>query len=91
MITINPGTSVITANQAASGIYSSGSVDTTLTINQNTIETPAGITSTFELTYFLDTTAEYGNIKNSIVINDNLISLTNKILFSTSNVILIKN
>ena len=91
IITIhNAGVSLITANQAASGNYSSGSVSTTFTVNPNTPENPADIMNSFEFNYFLNTTATYGNLENSVTINDDLIGFVPKVLTSTNYITIIK-
>ena len=91
IITIwNTGTSTITANQAASGNYSSGSVSTTFTVNPNNSVNPAELTTGFELEYFLSTSATYGNLENSVTINNDLIGFVPKVLTSTNYVTIIK-
>jgi len=53
-------------------------------VNQSTPENPATIQDGEELLYFLNTTATYGNIEDSIVVNSNLSSSTQKVLFTTN-------
>jgi hypothetical protein len=82
---VSPGSAVITASQAATPNYYSGSVDASLNVSQSTPNNPTGITNPQELEYFLTTQAEYANITTNITINtDSLSSTTEKIFFNNS-------
>jgi len=78
------GSSIITATQAATEDYTSGDVSANFVVNQSTPENPATIQDGEELLYFLNTTSTYGNIEDSIVVNSNLSSSNQKVLFTTN-------
>ena len=82
-----PGQATITATQAATANYLSGTIDTTFTVNQSTQTNPTNIGSAAALEYFLNsTTAKYGNIASTLQISTNLQSLMSyKKLFTTQN------
>jgi hypothetical protein len=90
IITINGiGTSDITATQEAYENYTSGSIETSLIVNNSTFDNPAIITDGISLNYFMNTTSIYANLNNSIEINDELIALNYKKLDTNSDNIII--
>jgi hypothetical protein len=84
---VGVGTSIITATQAATVNYTSGSTTTTFQVNQATPINPVIITN--GLLYFMNTSSTYAYITNSLEINYDLIASSYKVL--TGNNIKITN
>ena len=85
---IGSGTSTITATQVATSNYTLGTITTIFPVNINQQSNPAYIYNTDDLYYLTRTTAKYGYIVNSIEVS-NISSSTTKVLFTTSNFIVI--
>ena len=66
---VSPGTSTITATQAASGNYSTGSATTTFEVLKSTATNRAKIDSVDGLSYFLATESIYSDIRSDIEVN----------------------
>jgi len=84
---VGPGQATITATQAATPNYLSGTIQTTFTVNQSTQTNPTNISTAGALEYFLNsTTAKYANIASTLQISTKLHSLmSEKKLFTTQN------
>ena len=63
---VKAGTTTITATQAETANYTTRSVVASFQVLENTFINPAGIVDTIGLSYFLNTTAEYGVIQTNI-------------------------
>jgi hypothetical protein len=81
---VGSGTSIITATQAATANYTSGTITTTFQVNQSTPTNPTIIETGNELLYFMNTNATYGDIEKSVTIPGNLTSLSEKALFTNN-------
>jgi sugar lactone lactonase YvrE len=81
---VGAGTSIITATQDASGNYTSGDISANFVVNQSTPTNPVIITNGNDLLYFMNTTSKYGNIINSVQIDNDLLASSEKVLFTTS-------
>ena len=86
---VGVGDATITALQAATSDYTSGTISTTFQVNQSSLANPTIITNDTDFEYFMNTSAKYANIINSIEIKNNLIS--NKVLFIRNNVTIKNN
>ena len=82
------GSTIITATQEATADYTSASTSSTLQVNKSTPTNPVIINNNGELLYFMGTSSTYANITNNLEINDNLTTLSYKVL--TGNNIQIK-
>jgi hypothetical protein len=80
---VGSGSSIITATQAATTNYTSGTIETTFQVDQSTPTNPVIATSGDELLYFMNTTAIYCNITNSVEINEKLLASSYKVLNTT--------
>ena len=72
---IGAGSSNITATQAVTYNYTSGTIDASFQVIQSSPTNPLIITSGDGLLYFMNTTSEYAIIINSVEITDTLTSL----------------
>jgi hypothetical protein len=92
---VGAGTTTITANQAANGNYTSGSVETEFSVSENSPSNPAIIGSGSSLVYFLGTGEDsvYANIDTSIVVTEELLlSASYKVItISDNSVTIVKN
>ena len=77
---VGAGNSTITATQSATTNYTSGTITTTFQVNQSTPTNPVIIDNSNELLYFMNTSSTYGNITNSLEIDENLVALSYKVL-----------
>ena len=77
---VGAGSSTITATQAATTDYTSGTITTTFQVNQSTPTNPAIINNGNELLYFMGTSSNYANITNDLEINYDLITTSYKVL-----------
>lgn len=77
---VGVGNSTIIATQAATTNYTSGTIETTFQVNQSTPTNPVMIDSAVNLLYFMNTSSTYGNITNSLEIDENLLSSSYKVL-----------
>ena len=85
VISINAvGTTVISATQAETSNYTSGSTSAILNVIESTNINPTIINTSDDLYHFINTSAKYGNIMNSFSINFELVSLYEKELFTTN-------
>ncbi len=82
---IGVGSSTITATQAASGNYTLGTTNASFLVKESSSSNPATIDNGYGLLYFMNTTSNYANLTNSVEIEDNLITSTNKILTASDN------
>jgi hypothetical protein len=84
---VGAGSSTITATQAATTNYTSGTITTTFQVIENTPSNPADISNDLELYYFLTTNAEYGGITNDLTVTSDLINTgeTQKTLINMTN------
>ena len=80
---VGSGSSIITATQAATTNYTSGTFETTFQVDQSTPTNPVIATSGDELLYFMNTTSIYCNIINSVEINEKLLASSYKVLNTT--------
>ena len=91
---VGVGTSTITANQAANGSYTAGSVETVFTVSENSPSNPATIGTSSSLVYFLETGEDfvYANIDAPIVVTEDLLSASYKVItISDNSVTIVKN
>lgn len=77
---VGAGSSTITATQAETTDYTSGTITTNFQVNQATPTNPVIINNSNELLYFMNTTSSYANITNNLEINYKLIASSNKVL-----------
>jgi streptogramin lyase len=80
---VGSGSSIITATQAATTNYTSGTIETTFQVDQSTPTNPVIATGGDELLYFMNTTSIYCNIINSVEINEKLLASSYKVLNTT--------
>jgi hypothetical protein len=86
VITINGiGTCNIVASQDIFGVYTAASSSpVTFVVTESTLVSPTELNDSSELSYFLGTSAKYGNIVNSVTISNDLESPYEKELFTTN-------
>ena len=72
---VGPGQATITATQAATPNYFSGTIQTTLLVNQSTPTNPVILSSEYELLYFLTTSARYATLTQTMEIKS-VVNLT---------------
>jgi hypothetical protein len=77
---VGVGNSTITATQADTTDYTSGTITTAFQVNQATPTNPVIINNSNELLYFMNTSSTYANVTNSLEINENLVALSYKVL-----------
>ena len=77
---VGPGQATITATQAATANYLSGTIDTTFTVSQSTQTNPVRLSSEAELLYFLTTSARYAMLTQTMEIKS-VVNLTDVYTF----------
>ncbi len=77
---VGAGTSTITATQAATPNYTSGTTTTTFQAVQSTSTDPVIINNGANLVYFMNTSSTYANLTNNLEINYDLIAPSYKLL-----------
>jgi hypothetical protein len=84
---VGVGNATITATQAETTTYKSGTRDALFQVIENTFSNPADISRGLELHYFLTTNAEYGGITNNLIVTSDLINTgeTQKTLINMTN------
>jgi hypothetical protein len=84
---VGVGNATITATQAETTTYNSGTSDALFQVIENTPSNPADISSGLELHYVLTTNAEYGGITNNLIVTSDLINTgeTQKTLINMTN------
>jgi surface protein len=78
------GSATITATQAATANYTSGTIDASFNVLENSPGNPVNISNSNELMYFLNTTATYCNLTNDIYVTNDLRSTSNKIFVNNT-------
>jgi predicted RecA/RadA family phage recombinase len=82
---LSAGTSDITAIQAETTDYTSGTITTLFSVEQSTPENPVNITNDDSLIYFMNSDSIYAIINDSINLSVNLIAGINKSLTTSNN------
>ena len=77
---VGPGQATITATQAATPNYLSGTIQTTLLVNQSTLTNPVILSSEDELLYFFTTSARYATLTQTMEIKS-VVNLTDVYTF----------
>jgi hypothetical protein len=77
---VGAGSSIITATQAATTNYTSGTITTTFEVNQATPTNPVIIDSSYDFIYFMNSLSSYANLTNNLEINYDLITPNYKVL-----------
>ena len=77
---VGTGSSTITAIQAATSNYTSGTITTTFQVNQSTPTNQVIINNSNELLYFMNTSSSYASITDNLEINYDLTALSYKVL-----------
>jgi hypothetical protein len=90
---VGSGTSTIEAIQNATNNYTSGSIQTSFVVDQDTPTNPVVVDNGDGLLYFMNTTSTYCNIIYSLEISSDLIAYsTSKVLFANNeNIKIIKS
>jgi hypothetical protein len=79
---VDAGETIIAATQQETSNYNLETIVTLFEVNESTETSPTVIES--DLEYFLNSTATYGNIINSIIIETELLTSSYKIIFSNN-------
>jgi hypothetical protein len=73
----------ITVYQAETTDYTSGTANSSITVNPSTPENPVEIDTGSQLEYFLSTNASYAALENNITVQGNLINNSNSNVYKT--------